>query len=520
MASLIPGFEYDIFISYRQKDNKGDRWVSEFVDNLKTELESTFKEEISVYFDINPEDGLLETHDVDASLREKLKCLVFIPIMSHTYCDPKSFAWKNEFEAFIEQASKDQYGLKILLNNGNVASRILPIRIHDLSADDIRTVERTMGAIRSIDFIYRSKGVNRPLRTFDDEIIKATNQSLYRDQINKMANAIYEILSNLKRMYTAFAGEKILITEHSSPDILDETNTFFEYNGPVDTNIINLLLNKLKVQDDFEALNRTTANRVYSIVAEWLENISRYSYNQNNGGEITQPHVSIKKLPDQIIIKAGNPIANDKLNPLLTRLKEINEVNEDKLRKMYTERITSDVIKKDEGMELGFILTLLKSNNRIEYKITNINELYSYFDIQVKINKFIGNKLIIEETTNSPKVHFDPSNYVFEISGESRPMDVHGFYSSILKWLDEFARDLMKSHEIRIPIEFNLNFKYFNSTSLKYILDFCSKLANLKSNGKDVVINWYYDKYDTDMLESGKELSRLANIQFEYILKE
>jgi hypothetical protein len=32
MSSLISGFEYDIFISYRQKDNKGDRWVSEFVD--------------------------------------------------------------------------------------------------------------------------------------------------------------------------------------------------------------------------------------------------------------------------------------------------------------------------------------------------------------------------------------------------------------------------------------------------------------------------------------------------------
>ena len=44
MASIIPGFEYDIFISYRQKDNKGERWVSEFVDSLKAELESTFKE--------------------------------------------------------------------------------------------------------------------------------------------------------------------------------------------------------------------------------------------------------------------------------------------------------------------------------------------------------------------------------------------------------------------------------------------------------------------------------------------
>jgi hypothetical protein len=55
MASIVPGYEYDIFISYRQKDNKGDRWVCEFVDALKTELESTFKEEISVYFDINPQ---------------------------------------------------------------------------------------------------------------------------------------------------------------------------------------------------------------------------------------------------------------------------------------------------------------------------------------------------------------------------------------------------------------------------------------------------------------------------------
>ena len=64
MASIVRGYEYDIFISYRQKDNKGDRWVSEFVDNLKEELESTFKSEISVYFDINPHDGLLETHDV------------------------------------------------------------------------------------------------------------------------------------------------------------------------------------------------------------------------------------------------------------------------------------------------------------------------------------------------------------------------------------------------------------------------------------------------------------------------
>jgi hypothetical protein len=29
MSGIIEGYNYDICISYRQKDNKGDRWVSE-----------------------------------------------------------------------------------------------------------------------------------------------------------------------------------------------------------------------------------------------------------------------------------------------------------------------------------------------------------------------------------------------------------------------------------------------------------------------------------------------------------
>ena len=58
-----------------------DGRVTGFVENLKGELESTFKEVISVYFDENPHDGLLETHDVDASLKEKLQCLIFIPVI-------------------------------------------------------------------------------------------------------------------------------------------------------------------------------------------------------------------------------------------------------------------------------------------------------------------------------------------------------------------------------------------------------------------------------------------------------
>jgi TolB-like protein len=208
MPAIIKGYNYDIFISYRHNDKKHDGWVTEFVDHLKAELEATFKEEITVYFDLNPHDGLLDTHDVDASLKDKLKCLIFIPVLSRTFCDPKSFAWEHEFRAFIRLASADRLGLKVTLNSGNVASRILPVRIHELDPEDRELIENEIGGVfRAIDFIYREPGVNRPLTPVDDEK-KNQHGTRYRNQINKTANAIKEIISALQSDNTPVQKEK------------------------------------------------------------------------------------------------------------------------------------------------------------------------------------------------------------------------------------------------------------------------------------------------------------------------
>jgi tetratricopeptide (TPR) repeat protein len=210
MSSVIPGFEYDLFISYRQKDNKGDRWVSEFVEALKTEIEATFKEDITIYFDENPHDSLKETYNVDKSLEGKLKCLIFIPILSQTYCDPDCYAWKYEFQVFNKIAGNDPIGPHVRLKNGNVANRVLPIRIHDLEPDDVKLFEKETGTVlRAVDFVFKTaSGVNRPLRALEDHPQDNLNKTFYRDQMNKVANAIKEIIPGLKA--GAWAGnEKI-----------------------------------------------------------------------------------------------------------------------------------------------------------------------------------------------------------------------------------------------------------------------------------------------------------------------
>ena len=205
MPSIIPGYEYDIFISYRQNDNRSG-WVTEFVKNLQEELAATIKEPVSVYFDSNPHDGLLETHNVDKSLEGKLKCLIFIPILSQTYCDPKSFAWQHEFVAFNKMAKEDQFGRDVKLSNGNVASRLLPVQIHDLDPDDKAILETEIGGVlRPVEFIFGSSGVNRPL-TVSDNPDKNFNKTFYRDQVNKVANAIKQILQSVKSK-TAVKGQ-------------------------------------------------------------------------------------------------------------------------------------------------------------------------------------------------------------------------------------------------------------------------------------------------------------------------
>jgi Tol biopolymer transport system component len=199
MASVVPGFECDIFISYRHNDNRSG-WVTDFVNALQEELAATIKEPLSIYFDKNPHDGLLETHDVDDSLKEKLKCLIFIPVISRTYCDVKSFAWNHEFLAFLKTAAVDTLGLKVKLSNGNTASRVLPIRIHELDANDKKTIETELqGVLRAIDFTFQAAGVNRPLRPKEDESLKSVSQNSYRDQINKTANAISDLIASFQR---------------------------------------------------------------------------------------------------------------------------------------------------------------------------------------------------------------------------------------------------------------------------------------------------------------------------------
>ncbi len=198
-SSILNGYHHDIYISYRSNDNKYDGWVTEFAAKLERELSATLKDRVSIWFDKNPEDNGQLTNGETIIESRKIKSLIFIPIISQTYCDPESVVWKREFKGFNEEAKQDNIGSTVKLSNGNMASRVIPVKIHDIDTGDIKLLESELsGALRSIDLIYREDGVNRPLRPVDDEKHGDPMRPLYRNQINKLANAVKEIIQAIK----------------------------------------------------------------------------------------------------------------------------------------------------------------------------------------------------------------------------------------------------------------------------------------------------------------------------------
>ena len=225
MAALLPEFEYDIFISYRHNDNLFDGWVTEFVERLQDELAATVKERLTIYFDKDVRDGLGDNQLVGPSLGHRLRSFILIPLISQTYCQTERFSWQHEFMPFLHEAQRSRLGLDLRLPSGNVGSRILPVRIHNLDLVDEQLLEKTMGRqLRTIDFVYQELGVNRPLRPEDKENSHAHNALLYRNQINKVANAIKELIAAVRPAAgfgatSGYTAAPVVAPAHYSPAV-------------------------------------------------------------------------------------------------------------------------------------------------------------------------------------------------------------------------------------------------------------------------------------------------------------
>lgn len=115
----------------------------------------------------------------------------------------------------------------------------------------------------------------------------------------------------------------------------------------------------------------------------------------------------------------------------------------------------------------------------------------------------------IKGTDDTPNVILDAENSIIEFSGRSLPEDVITFYTPALQWIEEYAKNPNSKTHVIFRLE------YFNTASSKAILDILLKFEDILNEGNDVIVQWYYQEDDEDMLEAGEEYSEIVDIPFE-----
>ncbi len=121
----------------------------------------------------------------------------------------------------------------------------------------------------------------------------------------------------------------------------------------------------------------------------------------------------------------------------------------------------------------------------------------------------------IERTNNTPSILIDEANMHCKIEGSSFPEDAFEVYQHILDWIQRIKN---KDTGKKLVIEFD--FDFLNSISHKKVWQIVNDLKEMYNENRDVLVKWYYDENDEDIMEAGEDLSELINVPFELIAKK
>lgn len=132
--------------------------------------------------------------------------------------------------------------------------------------------------------------------------------------------------------------------------------------------------------------------KVYGILTECLQNLCSHIDKTDSVGhsiayDINSAVIMVDSDTDGYIIKTGNFIPASKVEHLDKWLVEINSYSKDELKELYNKILTNKVFSDKGGGGLGFVDIARKSGKKLEYDFQKVDNNYSFFSFQIKINK-------------------------------------------------------------------------------------------------------------------------------------
>jgi hypothetical protein len=117
----------------------------------------------------------------------------------------------------------------------------------------------------------------------------------------------------------------------------------------------------------------------------------------------------------------------------------------------------------------------------------------------------------ISATKRSPEIGLFPEGKI-EIKGRSMIEDMTEFNKQIEDWIDKYICNPADLTRIDFYLE------YLNTNNIRFYIALLKKIETIVLKNKKVVINWYFEEGDEDILEKGQDISSSLNSRLNFIM--
>ncbi|HLN20427.1 MAG TPA: SiaB family protein kinase [Bacteroidales bacterium] len=255
--------------------------------------------------------------------------------------------------------------------------------VNKLENKDIRDVYRRM--LSSAEFSTKG-GAGLGLI----EMAKKTGNKLDYDFVKIDDDYSYFVLSK-----TVDAGGTSVVNTNNIFDgnvysqlekIMSDNNLYLLWSGHITPDVGKEVLsfNETKLSED--EIASSLKKRVFSILVEILENVSKYSPGKIQEEQYGMPVAMIRMEGKVYSLITGNLILNSDVDQLKEKLDIINKYDKVGLKELFRKSLSGQSIDAESTGNMGLIDMARKSGSKLVYEFEKINEVYSYYTLNVKVD--------------------------------------------------------------------------------------------------------------------------------------
>lgn len=167
----------------------------------------------------------------------------------------------------------------------------------------------------------------------------------------------------------------------------DDGIIFLSYGGYLSQTLIAGMTEALEKEAEYNGINMTMSNNIFTIFIELSQNMMNYSKTANDDDELLRPQglILVSKDSDyNYHIHSQNIISLEDKEKIEPKLLEILSLDREEVKNRYRELRKSGQDKHGKGGGIGFY-EIAKKCDYLEYNFSKINEDRFYFHIKTTI---------------------------------------------------------------------------------------------------------------------------------------